>query len=514
MSRRFHVDRFGFISGPFEQDEFDAMGAQGAVSPRDAVSVDGGPWIPARQVMRFPGATRAWPAVGAFVLAAALLWASIELQLEILRAGSVAAAWVPLAISIISGVMFVLMMRARTPVDRQKQMLALVALSLVWVIHIQSIRAVAEAIVVDDMGESAISEIAPSTYRYEGWITRRTVRDLMTALGPSGSPVTLEIESQGGNVLGALEAADWIQSRGGVNVRVTGKCASACAPLAAAGARLEMAPGALIGVHRLRTLGTVDTTDLTEPYISRMIKLGYRNEVINAIRTVPSESVKYFSPVVHAEHLPPVLLIDGAGQPMSLEDARLQWFSGLLRQDIHRHADAAADLFELVSTGFREQAIGVATTAAQQSAGGNKTLAQDMAAFWQFVTLDSMRMASSQVLRDMTQARVRHAKAAVQAGDWESCYIDDVEWNLATRTAIMQSAAANGWKRSPPLSQARLDALVERALRSPHMQNVTEEAIDSDDPRAMCLFTLAIMEVALSLRDAELPAVVARISEE
>jgi hypothetical protein len=299
-------------------------------------------------------------------------------------------------------------------------------------------------------------------------------------------------------------------------VRVIGTCASACAPMAASGVRLEMSPDAHIGVHRLRTVGASEAQGLlTEPYIKRMIQLGYRPEVINAIRTVPSESMKYFSPVVDAEHLPPVTLNDDEGRPVSLEDERLRWFAARLREDVHPKAGEVADLFELVSAGgLREQAIGVAAKAAQQSLGGSQTLAQDMAAFWRLATLDSMRMASPQVLREMTQARVRHAKAAVRAGDWSACLLDDTEWNWSTRNAIVRSAATNGWKQSPPLSQARESGFWAQARRSPHMQGVTVEAITSEQPRAVCLFTLALMETALSMRDAELPAVVALISED
>jgi hypothetical protein len=87
-------------------------------------------------------------------------------------------------------------------------MIALVALSMLWVVHLQAVRSRTTFIALDDMGESDLIEVGPSNYRFEGWITRKTVRELGTTLGTSDTPVTLEIESLGGNVQGGLEAAD------------------------------------------------------------------------------------------------------------------------------------------------------------------------------------------------------------------------------------------------------------------------------------------------------------------
>lgn len=81
-----------------------------------------------------------------------------------------------------------------------------------------------------------------------GWIDRDFSRRLEHLLANNPQVKYIQIESPGGHVSEAYEAADVINRRR-LEVRVLGRCASACALLWAAATNRSLVDGARIGLH-------------------------------------------------------------------------------------------------------------------------------------------------------------------------------------------------------------------------------------------------------------------------
>lgn len=92
--------------------------------------------------------------------------------------------------------------------------------------------------------------------RIDGPIGPRFVPDLERALARSPAPRRIDIDSPGGLVMDALDAAALVAERG-IPVRVTGRCASACTLLWAGAPRREIEVLGRIGLHQARIDGNL-----------------------------------------------------------------------------------------------------------------------------------------------------------------------------------------------------------------------------------------------------------------
>jgi hypothetical protein len=163
--------------------------------------------------------------------------------------------------------------------------------------------------------------------RISGVIGQRLEADVRRALAAAPEVRRLDISGPGGMRAQALHVADLANARG-LTVRVTGRCASACALLWAAARTREMTYDAGLGLHRS---GLDPSLGLPEGVRAMLIarndrqtddvlrQAGFPERVIAAGAATPATSMSWFSPYELRTGGVPFQLVDGTGRTASLD---------------------------------------------------------------------------------------------------------------------------------------------------------------------------------------------------
>lgn len=167
--------------------------------------------------------------------------------------------------------------------------------------------------------------------RVEGLLGPRLGDQLRAALQAHPDARILVLDSPGGLVEDALDAAQWVRVNG-FSTRVDGRCASACVAIWAAGQTRQMTVTSRIGLHQLRSGADLPravtervTIDLTRQYDAVLQRAGFSNAVIDeAKRTVPS-SIYWLGPTDVSAAGVRNTIVDADGARVSTAMAQWLW---------------------------------------------------------------------------------------------------------------------------------------------------------------------------------------------
>jgi len=165
--------------------------------------------------------------------------------------------------------------------------------------------------------------------RVEGAIGPRFDTDVRAVLEANPDARHIVITSPGGMRAPAMRVAELANARG-LTVRISGRCASACALLWAAAQRREMTYDGGLGLHRSgldASLGLPDA--LRRKIMARndrqtddvLRRAGFPERVIAVGAATPADSMSWFSPYELQTGGVPFVLLDGAGHAAALDVA-------------------------------------------------------------------------------------------------------------------------------------------------------------------------------------------------
>lgn len=185
-------------------------------------------------------------------------------------------------------------------------------------------------------------DAAGQTVRVRGPIGPRFEAQLRATLDAHPDTQRVVVQSPGGMRRQALRAAGLLNERG-VPVRISGRCASACALLWAAVDAREMTAGSRLGLHRSRLVGPLVFPDAVAQQINArndretddvLRAAGFPERVVARGRATPSTSMSWFAAdELQREGVPFVLL-----EPMPVQAA------GGMTAHVDAGRDAAAAL--------------------------------------------------------------------------------------------------------------------------------------------------------------------------
>ncbi|WP_189454070.1 hypothetical protein [Cognatilysobacter bugurensis] len=141
------------------------------------------------------------------------------------------------------------------------------------------------------------------TVRVRGPIGPRFEPQLRAVLAAHPDAQRVDVRSPGGMRRQALRAAELLNERQ-LPVRITGRCASACALLWAAVDAREMTAGSRLGLHRSRLVGPLVFPDAIAQQINAhndretdavLRKAGFPEHVVVAGSATPSNSMSWFA---------------------------------------------------------------------------------------------------------------------------------------------------------------------------------------------------------------------------
>lgn len=177
--------------------------------------------------------------------------------------------------------------------------------------------------------DNAVVEAMPAEHalRISGVIGTHFESDVRRALDANPGVRRLVVSGPGGMRAQALHVADIANARG-ITVRVSGRCASACALLWAAARSREMTYDSGLGLHRsgldpalalpdgVRTMLMARNDRQTDDVLRQA---GFPERVIAAGATTPPTSMSWFSPYELRTGGVPFELLDGSGRTASLD---------------------------------------------------------------------------------------------------------------------------------------------------------------------------------------------------
>ena len=165
--------------------------------------------------------------------------------------------------------------------------------------------------------------------RIEGAIGPRFDADVRAALEAHPDARAIVITSPGGMRAPAKRVAELANARG-LTVRVSGRCASACALLWAAAHRREMTYDSGLGLHRSGLDPSLGLPDVLRRRIMArndrqtddvLRQAGFPERVIAAGAATPADSMSWFSPYELQTGGVPFVLLDGTGHAAALDVA-------------------------------------------------------------------------------------------------------------------------------------------------------------------------------------------------
>ncbi|MGY4516852.1 hypothetical protein [Lysobacter sp. HA18] len=202
----------------------------------------------------------------------------------------------------------------------------LVAASVALLVVTGAVRA---ADVPDVDTDNATVEVVANDHalRISGVIGQRFENDVRAALDRNPDTQRLIVSGPGGMRAQALRVADLANARG-IAVRVTGRCASACALMWAAATTREMTYDSGLGLHRSALDPSLALPDLLRQKIMArndrqtddvLRKAGFPERVIAAGASTPASSMSWFSPYELKTGGVPFVLLDTSGQLASMD---------------------------------------------------------------------------------------------------------------------------------------------------------------------------------------------------
>ncbi|WP_189446558.1 hypothetical protein [Cognatilysobacter xinjiangensis] len=170
---------------------------------------------------------------------------------------------------------------------------------------------------------------ADQAIRIEGAIGARFDADVRAALEAHPDARHIVITSPGGMRAPAMRVAELANARG-LTVRVSGRCASACALLWAAADRREMTYDSGLGLHRSGLDPSLGLPDVLRRRIMArndrqtddvLRNAGFPERVIAVGAATPAESMSWFSPYELQTGGVSFVLLDGTGHAAALDIA-------------------------------------------------------------------------------------------------------------------------------------------------------------------------------------------------
>ncbi|GAB1596580.1 hypothetical protein [Lysobacter claricitrinus] len=177
--------------------------------------------------------------------------------------------------------------------------------------------------------DNAHVEAAPADHalRISGVIGTRFESDVRAALDRNPDTRRLIVSGPGGMRAQALRVAELANARG-LAVRVSGRCASACALMWAAANSREMTFDSGVGLHRSALDPTLPLPDpLRQKIMARndrqtddvLRHAGFPERVIAAGASTPATSMSWFSPYELKTGGVPFVLLDTSGHAASID---------------------------------------------------------------------------------------------------------------------------------------------------------------------------------------------------
>lgn len=202
----------------------------------------------------------------------------------------------------------------------------IVAANLALLVAAGAARAAGIADVDDD---NATVQAVPSEHalRITGVIGERFERDVRAALDSNPGMQRLIVNGPGGMRAQALRVAELANARG-LAIRVSGRCASACALMWAAAKTREMTFDSGLGLHRSALDPSLGLPDLVRQKIMAhndrqtddvLRRAGFPERVIAVGASTPSTAMSWFSPYELKTGGVPFQLLDTAGRAASID---------------------------------------------------------------------------------------------------------------------------------------------------------------------------------------------------
>lgn len=202
--------------------------------------------------------------------------------------------------------------------------------------------------VVDVDSDNATVEAVPGDHaiRVSGVIGQRFESDVRAALDRNPETQRLIISGPGGMRAQALRVAELANQRG-LAVRVSGRCASACALMWAAANTREMTFDSGLGLHRSALDPSLALPDLVrEKIMARndrqtddvLRHAGFPEHMIAVGASTPASSMSWFSPYELKTGGVPFVLLDTSGHAAALDTSTGRLVHASARTDASRTA--------------------------------------------------------------------------------------------------------------------------------------------------------------------------------
>jgi hypothetical protein len=365
---------------------------------------------------------------------------------------------------------------------------------------------------------SVSADDAAGTIRVDGLLGPGVAARFDQVLGTHPLARRVVIDSYGGLVDQALQMARSIGGRG-LDAEVDRHCASACLVPFLAGANRYAGPDALFGFHSPGPVeGTSAWLRLGAEREGRLYSEFLRNhglprKYLDLVRDTPAQGIARIGAAELAE-AGVLELLTADGLPLPAEEARWRFIVAATREGDSPDTSATADLMEAIHRSGHPAAQTYGEPLAHAIEANDASRIRSVVFSMTGAVFDqALPSASPGPLTAFLKVQDGIMQRLAARRDWNACTAfldgdtsggrggkpgdqaaDEVEPKLLDNMrAVIDSAAANGWRRSPPdpEARARVAAISHDVAQRVFAQGFTQADLHAG-PQARCLFATGL----------------------
>jgi hypothetical protein len=365
------------------------------------------------------------------------------------------------------------------------------------------------------MSDYAISvDESGGTIRLDGLLGPGVAARFERTLAQHPGVRRLVIDSYGGLVDQSLDLASSIDARR-LDVEVDGHCASACLVPFLAGAKRYAGPEALFGFH---SPGAVEGASAwlrfgaekqSRSYTEFLRSHGLPQKYLDLVRDTPAESIARIGAAELAE-AGVLQVLTASGEPLTPEQAKWSYIVAAIREgDGPGDAATAALMLAIERSGHpaAQRYVDPLFQAIQANDAARTRTA--VAALTGAVFEQSVSSAGPAALTGFLAVQDRVLQGLSARRDWPTCerFLDgrfesgaakpvppELEPALlGSMTAVVESASANGWRRTAvePADRARVSAISREVAEQVYHEGFSQPQLHTE-PQARCLFAAGL----------------------